>query len=33
MASRTSFPLNVVFKREDIVADAHSGGNYGFITW
>ncbi|KAG6968550.1 hypothetical protein JG688_00005749 [Phytophthora aleatoria] len=26
------FPLNVVFKREDIVSDAHAGKGYDFIT-
>ncbi|KAH7470853.1 hypothetical protein PRIC1_003323 [Phytophthora ramorum] len=26
------FPLNVIFKREDIVSDAHAGKNYDFIT-
>ncbi|EGZ14094.1 hypothetical protein PHYSODRAFT_513287 [Phytophthora sojae] len=26
------FPLNVIFKREDIVADAHAGKEYDFIT-
>ncbi|RLN89494.1 hypothetical protein BBJ28_00025021, partial [Nothophytophthora sp. Chile5] len=29
---RTAFPLNVIFKREDIVTDAHAGKDYDFIT-
>ncbi|KAE9009613.1 hypothetical protein PR001_g16398 [Phytophthora rubi] len=28
----SEFPLNVIFKREDIVADAHAGKEYDFIT-
>ncbi|GAB9474479.1 RNA methyltransferase [Globisporangium polare] len=28
----TSFPANVVFKREDIVTDTHAGKDYDFIT-
>ncbi|KAF1336467.1 RNA methyltransferase, partial [Globisporangium splendens] len=28
----TTFPLNVVFKREDIVTDMHAGKDYDFIT-
>ncbi|ETK84642.1 hypothetical protein F441_10588 [Phytophthora nicotianae CJ01A1] len=28
----SKFPLNVVFKREDIVSDAHAGKDYDFIT-
>lgn len=28
----SKFPLNVIFKREDIVSDAHAGKDYDFIT-
>ncbi|KAG7380789.1 hypothetical protein PHYPSEUDO_006790 [Phytophthora pseudosyringae] len=28
----SKFPLNVVFKREDVVSDAHAGKDYDFIT-
>ncbi|KAL3658600.1 hypothetical protein V7S43_016484 [Phytophthora oleae] len=28
----SKFPLNVIFKRENIVSDAHAGKNYDFIT-
>ncbi|CAH0481690.1 unnamed protein product [Peronospora belbahrii] len=28
----SKFPLNVVFKREDIVSDVHAGKDYDFIT-
>ncbi|RLN20102.1 hypothetical protein BBJ28_00024750 [Nothophytophthora sp. Chile5] len=28
----TAFPLNVIFKREDIVTDSHAGKDYDFIT-
>ncbi|KAK1943995.1 putative RNA methyltransferase At5g51130 [Phytophthora citrophthora] len=28
----SKFPLNVIFKREDVVSDAHAGKNYDFIT-
>ncbi|TDH70226.1 hypothetical protein CCR75_003974 [Bremia lactucae] len=28
-----SFPLNVIFKREDIVVDSHAGKDYDFITF
>uniref|UniRef100_K3X3X7 RNA methyltransferase n=1 Tax=Globisporangium ultimum (strain ATCC 200006 / CBS 805.95 / DAOM BR144) TaxID=431595 RepID=K3X3X7_GLOUD len=28
----TTFPLNVVFKREDVVSDTHAGKDYDFIT-
>ena len=30
---RSAFPLNVVFKREDIVLDVHAGKDYDFVTW
>ncbi|KAG1698771.1 hypothetical protein DVH05_014726 [Phytophthora capsici] len=28
----SKFPLNVIFKREDVVSDAHAGKSYDFIT-
>ncbi|KAG7394549.1 hypothetical protein PHYBOEH_005041 [Phytophthora boehmeriae] len=28
----SKFPLNVIFKREDVVTDAHAGKDYDFIT-
>ncbi|KAF4319847.1 hypothetical protein BBO99_00004928 [Phytophthora kernoviae] len=28
----SKFPLNVIFKREDVVTDAHAGMDYDFIT-
>ncbi|UIZ26009.1 hypothetical protein KXD40_006511 [Peronospora effusa] len=28
----SAFPLNVIFKREDIVSDVHAGKDYDFIT-
>ncbi|OWZ04264.1 hypothetical protein PHMEG_00023858 [Phytophthora megakarya] len=31
-AVSSKFPLNVIFKREDIVSDAHAGKSYDFIT-
>ncbi|GMF23596.1 unnamed protein product [Phytophthora fragariaefolia] len=32
-AVSSRFPLNVIFKREDVVSDAHAGKDYDFITW